>query len=407
MRFLGGSWIILSFLLFKFNVMKKTEKKRKVMKITEERMKELLPPNILESELSLASQKVLAALIDWYRNSQAYVTKDIFIDNKQLAMIAGVGGNQLQEAFRQLHDYRLVDRIKGTSSGNASQYIIHFNRLIKPLKKMTFEEMFAEELEEEVEPSEKPISTTVHNSTSQVSLEEDISEKGILVKGISDKVSLGNASLGKVIPVEGSQDNSSTEKSILEDGILEEVITERHELDNSDIILNKKSNNDSINSNSLNKGIDNNILNDNTNDIKENDNKELLKREFERELTEPMTKDEEEGKENSTDTSPIDGMPLADGTQIVGLFDSNPLQENQETRQLSVRALTRKWAQELEAKYQGRVGTLQHLAIYDPYGFEKYVNYLRLQQRPAFVRHQELMRRLASTCRIDMDLDLD
>ena len=110
------------------------------------------------------------------------------------------------------------------------------------------------------------------------------------------------------------------------------------------------------------------------------------------------------------DTSPSSESHLeeaATGIQMVGLFDPEPSKENQGTRQLSVRAATRKWAEELEAKYQTRERTLQNLAMEDPMGFEKYVNYLRLQRRQAFQQHLELIHDLASFWDIDLDLDLD
>lgn len=131
------------------------------MKITEERMGQLLPQNIIDSQLSLASKKVLAAMLDWYQNSKAKETKVVTISNKVLCAIAGVGGTSLQESLRELNDFNLVSRRIGTKLGDASEYTIHFKNLLKPLKRMTFEEMFSEELES----LENPISTTLHNST--------------------------------------------------------------------------------------------------------------------------------------------------------------------------------------------------------------------------------------------------
>lgn len=153
------------------------------MKITDERMEQLLPQNILDSELSLASKKVLTAMLDWYQNSKAIETKIVAISNKCLCAIAGVGGTSLQESLRELNDYNLVSRRIGTKLGNASEYTIHFKNLLKPLKKMTFEERFAKELES----LENPISTTVQNSTLQYITEQNITEHNIPLHNIEEQ----------------------------------------------------------------------------------------------------------------------------------------------------------------------------------------------------------------------------
>jgi len=115
-------------------------------------------------------------------------------------------------------------------------------------------------------------------------------------------------------------------------------------------------------------------------------------------------------KQQEADTSPNSESHLeekANGIKMVGLFDPAPSLDNQKKPMLSVRAATRLWAEELEAKYQTRERTLQNLAMVDPMGFEKYVNYLRLQRRKAFQQHLELIHDLASFWDIDLDLDLD
>ena len=218
------------------------------MKITEERMNEVLPPNILESELDLATKKVLAALCDWYLNSPAKESGIVIISNKKLAAIACVGGTPLQKALRQLQDYNLVDRIIGTGLDNASQYRINFKQMMKPLKRKTFAELFNLELEEP-ESSEKPISTIVQYS---------------IVQSSSDKP----------IPSYNSSDKSIAEEGIPEGAGLDEDLfgTKTH---------------------TKNRNIKNDIL-------KEDSNKEL-ERECEEGMTEPNSKNENEGKEDPSE----------------------------------------------------------------------------------------------------------
>lgn len=154
------------------------------MKITEEMMGNILPQNIIDSEeLSLASKKVLAAMLDWYKNSKANQTHIVIISNKVLCAIAGVGGNSLQESLRELDSYNLVTRTIGTKLGDASKYIIHFKNLIKSLKKMSFEEMFSKELES----LENPISTIVENSIVETSKEETSRVNNSRVNNIVEK----------------------------------------------------------------------------------------------------------------------------------------------------------------------------------------------------------------------------
>lgn len=254
------------------------------MKITEERMNEVLPPNILESELDLATKKVLAALCDWYLNSPAKESGIVIISNKELATIACVGGTQLQKALRQLQDYNLVDRVIGTGLGNASQYKINFKQMMKPLKRKTFAELFNLEFEES-ESSEKPISTIVQYSIAQSS---------------SDKP---------------SSSYNSSDKSIEGKSIEEENIPGGARLD-EDLF-----------------GTKTYIKNRNTKNVilKEDSNKEL-ERECEEGMTEPNSKNENEGKEDPSEYQ-INEIPtgenqdfIPNGVQEEGAGKSSPCQ---------------------------------------------------------------------------------
>lgn len=361
---------------------------RKVVKITEERMNEVLPPNILESELDFATKKVLAALCDWYLNSQAKESGIVIINNKELAAIACVGGNPLQKALRQLHEYNLVDRIIGTGLGNASQYRINFKQMMKPLKRKTFAELFNLELEEP-ESSEKPISTIVQYS---------------IVQSSSDKI---------------SSSNNSSEKSIEDKSIAEEGIPEGTGLD-GDLFGTKAY-----------------LKNDNTkNDIiKENFNKELV-RTFEEGVTEPNSMKEDEGKENpnlsqnysiitigaflgstptgvqaekTCDISPVQSRPQPNEEK--SLTESSCLPQvnvpDSPERRLNPRAQMRQWALELEEKYKDSERpvekVLQDLACESPELFGKYVRYLRTQRLEDYEEQKELVHDLATAWEIDID----
>lgn len=123
-----------------------------------------VPEHIADSdELSLASKKILETLLDYLDNSQASTTRRIFINNKTLCRLAQVGHSVMFNALKELKQYSLVDRIQGKDKGTASEYIIHFDKLEEPLKKKTFHEFFAKDIEMS-KSRETPIGTTITTS---------------------------------------------------------------------------------------------------------------------------------------------------------------------------------------------------------------------------------------------------
>lgn len=123
---------------------------------------EQLPSNIIESELSLAAQKTLGALLLWTENSKAMESGIIAIDNELLCKIGGVGHTTLQNALAELKLYGLVDRKVGTCLGNASEYDINFEALELPIRKRSIGERFAR-FKDKAQSLETPIGTPLHN----------------------------------------------------------------------------------------------------------------------------------------------------------------------------------------------------------------------------------------------------
>ena len=156
------------------------------MKITEQRMEELLPSNIKDSELSLGTKKVLTALLDWYLTTEARNTGVVIINNSKLCAIAGVSPSTLQEAIRDIQEYGLGRREVGTGLGNASKYYLDFESFTKPLKRKSFEEIFAKELKD-AKSSETPISTIVKHSIVEHSRVETSRDKIREVESNKDK----------------------------------------------------------------------------------------------------------------------------------------------------------------------------------------------------------------------------
>ena len=128
---------------------------------TIEEMMERLPSSIKETDLlKLSTKKVLAALLDRLIHSEAKDTGIIYCNNRTLRRMAGVGSNVLIDSLYELGDYGLVERRRGTGVGDASEYVIDFSELVKPIKEKSFEDLYGKFLEES-KPSETPISTPI------------------------------------------------------------------------------------------------------------------------------------------------------------------------------------------------------------------------------------------------------
>lgn len=150
-----------------------------------------VPEHIAQSDLlSLASKKILEALLDYLDNSQASTTRRIYINNKTLCRLAQVGHSVMFQSIKELKQYSLVDRIQGKDKGTASEYIIHFDKLEEPLKKKTFHEFFAKDIEMSksretpigttiTTPITTPTSTTTPTTTSTTTSTTTITEKPI------------------------------------------------------------------------------------------------------------------------------------------------------------------------------------------------------------------------------------
>ena len=127
-----------------------------------------VPEHIAQSDLlSLASKKILEALLDYLDNSQASTTRRIYINNKTLCRLAQVGHSVMFQSIKELKQYSLVDRIQGKDKGTASEYIIHFDKLEEPLRKKTFHEFFAKDIEMS-KSRETPIGTTITTPISTI-----------------------------------------------------------------------------------------------------------------------------------------------------------------------------------------------------------------------------------------------
>ena len=173
--------------------------------MTTKSLLEVLPKNIVESEeLSLAAKKMLGALIDYYTHSQAKTTQRLFMSNEKVCETANFGKSTLFKATRELEMYDLIEKKSGKArtqgqKTEASQYILHINNFIKPLRKKTFENLMSMFPKSWLQNSGNPLqdcstvqsstvqSSTVQSSTVQGREEKDRGEKSREEKSSEEK----------------------------------------------------------------------------------------------------------------------------------------------------------------------------------------------------------------------------
>lgn len=145
--------------------------------MTTKSLLEILPKNIVESEeLSLAAKKMLGALVDYFTHSQAKTTQRLFMSNEKICETANFGKSTLFKATRELEMFDLIEKKSGKArtqgqKSEASEYILHINNFIKPLRKKTFEAMMFMFPKSWLQNSGNPLQdcSTVQNSTVQSS----------------------------------------------------------------------------------------------------------------------------------------------------------------------------------------------------------------------------------------------
>ena len=229
--------------------------------MTTKSLLEVLPTNIVESEeLSLASKKMLGALIDYYSHSQAKETQRLFMSNDKICETANFGKSTLFNATRELEMYNLIEKKSGKArtqgqKSEASEYILHIDNFIKPLRKKTFENLMSMFPKSWLKNSGNPLQdcSTVQNSTVQNSIEQSREDKNSIEqsreeklsvdKNIEDNIRIEEVSLEKNIEDELIIDEKSVDMSI-EDNIrkdeskIEKRIEQKVEIDEEEKLLN-------------------------------------------------------------------------------------------------------------------------------------------------------------------------
>lgn len=163
--------------------------------MTTKSLLEVLPKNIVESEeLSLAAKKMLGALVDYFTHSQAKETQRLFMSNEKICETANFGKSTLFKATRELEMFDLIEKKSGKArtqgqKSEASEYILHINNFIKPLRKKTFENLMSMFPKSWLQNSGNPLQdcSTVQSSTVQSSEEKGREEKSREEKSSEEK----------------------------------------------------------------------------------------------------------------------------------------------------------------------------------------------------------------------------
>jgi len=146
-----------------------------IIKITKERVDQILPQNIKETDaLSNNAKKVLATIINYHLvNEKVKATKFLAINNENLRESAGIGKAYLLTSIQELIECKLITRKAGHKwkegeQKTASEYRLIVENLKKPIRKPTSDELLDMLFSTPSEPlstKDSPTNTTTNTDT--------------------------------------------------------------------------------------------------------------------------------------------------------------------------------------------------------------------------------------------------
>ena len=143
------------------------------MKITKERVEQILPQNIKETALlSNNAKNVLAMMMHSLLVAKGAQDSGVLvISNNRLRALLEMNRDYMLNAIRELEEYELITRIVGKTRtegepSTASEYHFNWDNIYnKPLKKKTSEELFSKFFKPSGTPSGTAITTTITTTT--------------------------------------------------------------------------------------------------------------------------------------------------------------------------------------------------------------------------------------------------
>ena len=118
-----------------------------IIKITQERMDQILPPTVKDSDLSNNAKRVLATIINYHLvNDKVRISGFLAINNENLRRSAGIGKEYLRAAVQELIECRLIERKVGQKwkageKSMASEYRLIIENIRRPIKKPTSDDL--------------------------------------------------------------------------------------------------------------------------------------------------------------------------------------------------------------------------------------------------------------------------
>lgn len=118
-----------------------------IIKITEERINQILPQTVKDSTLSNEAKKLLATIMNYYViHSKVRAEQCLIINNNELREASGIGMDYMLSAKRELVEAQLITIVPGRKrtkgqKGLASQYRLVRENLTKPVRILTAEEL--------------------------------------------------------------------------------------------------------------------------------------------------------------------------------------------------------------------------------------------------------------------------
>ena len=143
------------------------------MKITKERVEQILPQNIKETALlSNNAKNVLAMMMHSLLVAKGAQDSGVLvISNNRLRALLEMNRDYMLNAIRELEEYELITRIVGKTRtegepSTASEYHFNWDNIYnKPLKKKTSEELFSKFFKPSGTPSGTAITITTSTTT--------------------------------------------------------------------------------------------------------------------------------------------------------------------------------------------------------------------------------------------------
>ena len=198
----------------------------KAIKITKERIGEILPVNIKESDvITENAKKTLATIMNYYYTLEVVrENKCLVISTDTLRAAVGIRKNGMLEALQELIEHNLIIREIGKKweSGEkhvASKYYVCWENLTKELKKNTAEDLISGFLQ--VLDNQGGNYSISNSSSNSISNSKSLSNSASISASISNSRSISDSSTNAMVNKKESSYNKKAMQSMHSNTIIE------------------------------------------------------------------------------------------------------------------------------------------------------------------------------------------